>query len=114
MPVCCMKSCERPGESRERNTAIHNWIFLDICGVIKGDELVPDHLRIKRKRHHRQTQQDEKIGSPECWKVAEPHGAACVRCNSARGFSFSRCSFGHALCETTTTRATDLMTLARI
>ncbi len=91
-----MKRGERPGESRERNTAIHHWIFLDICGVIKGDELMPDHLRINRKRHCRQTQQDEKIGSPECWNVADPHGAASVRCNSARGFSFSRCSFGHS------------------
>src|SRR4029077_3789215 len=114
MPVCRMKSRQRPGESRERNTASHHWIFLDICGVIKGDELMPDHLRIKRKRHYCQTRQDEKIGSPECWKVAEPRGAACVRCNSARGFSFSRRLFGHALCEPTTTRATDLLTVARI
>ena len=79
MPVCRMKSRERLGESRERNTAIHHWIFLNICGVIESDELMPDHLRIKRKRHYGQTQQNEKIGSPEFWKVAEPHGAAGVR-----------------------------------
>ena len=64
MPVSRMKSGERPGESRERNTAIHHWIFLDIRGVIESDELMPDHLRINRKRDCRQTEKDEKIGSP--------------------------------------------------
>src|SRR5580765_5677384 len=107
MPVCRMKRGERPGESRERNTAIHHWVFLDICGVIKGDELMPDHLRINPKRHYRQAEQDEKIGSPECWNVTERRDAASVRCNSARGFSFSRRSLGHAHCETSTPGTSD-------
>ena len=71
MPVCRVKSGERPGESRERNTAIHHWIFPDIRGVIESDELMPDHLRINPKRHYRQTEQDEEIGSLECCNVAE-------------------------------------------
>src|SRR5690349_13120567 len=97
MPVCRMKRGERPGESRAGNTAIHHRIFLDIRGVIKGDELMPDQLRIKPKRHYRQTEQDEEIGSPECWRVAERHGASSVGCGRATIFSLLRCSFGHAL-----------------
>ena len=63
MPICRMKRRERPGESRGCNTAIHHWIFLDIRGVIESDELMPDYLRVNRKRHHRETKQDEEIGS---------------------------------------------------
>ena len=59
MPVCRMKRGERPGESRERNTAIHHWIFLDIRGVIESDELMPDHLRVNPKRYHRETEKDQ-------------------------------------------------------
>ena len=62
MPICHMKCGERPSESRERNTAIHHWIFLDICGVIESDELMPDYLRVNPKRHHRETEQDDEIG----------------------------------------------------
>src|SRR6201997_1419162 len=65
MPVPRVKGGKRPAESRERNTAIHHWIFLDIRGVIERDEAMPDHLRIDPKRHSRQTEQDEKIGSLE-------------------------------------------------
>ena len=63
MPICRMKCGERPSESRERNTAIHHWIFPDICGVIESDELMPDYLRVNPKRHHRETEQDDEIGS---------------------------------------------------
>src|SRR5438876_12062478 len=45
MPVARVKSGKRPGESRERNTAIHHWVFLDIRKVIDRDEAMPDHLR---------------------------------------------------------------------
>src|SRR5213595_3555156 len=72
MPVCRMKRSERPGESTERNTAIYHWIFLNIRGVIESDELMPDHLRVNRERHYGQTEQDQKIGSPE------GYGSACV------------------------------------
>src|SRR4029077_13489558 len=40
MPVRLVKSGERPGESRERNTAIHHWVFLEIRIVIQRDELM--------------------------------------------------------------------------
>ena len=63
MPICRMKCGERPSESRERNTAIHVWIFPNICGVIESDELMPDYLRVNPKRHHRETEQDDEIGS---------------------------------------------------
>src|SRR5690242_17363954 len=70
MPVCCMKRSERPCDARERNTAIHHWIFLDIRRVIESDELMPDHLRINRERHYCETQHDQEIGSPTCCSVA--------------------------------------------
>ena len=71
MPVPRVKSGKRPGESRERNTAIHHWIFLDIRGVIESDEAMPYQLRINPKRYYRQTEQDEKVGSLECCNVAD-------------------------------------------
>ena len=67
-----MKSGKRPGESRERNTAIHHRIFLDIRKVIQSDEVMPDHLRINPKRDYHKAEQDENVGSPECC------GSACV------------------------------------
>src|SRR6266446_1720479 len=72
MPVCHVKSGERPCESRERNAAIHHWVLLDVLIVIESDELMADHLRINPKRHYRQTEQDEEIGSPECCSLADP------------------------------------------
>src|SRR6266403_776678 len=98
MPVCRMKRGECPGESRERNTAIHHWVFLDICGVIKGDELMSDHLRINPKRHYRQTEQDETVRSLKCCTVAERQGASPVRCGGTISFSLSCRSFRHAAC----------------
>ena len=71
MPVCLVKSGERPSESRERNTAIHHWIFLDIRRVIETEEVMPDHLRIDPKRYYRQTEQDENVGSLQCCSVAD-------------------------------------------
>jgi hypothetical protein len=58
MPVCRVKRGERPRDSCAGNTAVHHWIFLDIRGVIQGDELMADHLRINRERHYRQAEQD--------------------------------------------------------
>src|SRR5437762_11452624 len=52
MPVCRVKSGERPSESRERNAAIHHWIFLDVRGVIETDEVMPDHLGISPKSRY--------------------------------------------------------------
>jgi hypothetical protein len=61
-----MKSGKRPGESRERNTAIYHWIVLDIRGVIERDEVMPYQLRIDPKRYQRQTDQDKNVSSLEC------------------------------------------------
>src|SRR5882724_4750560 len=71
MPIPRVKGAKRPGESRERNTAIHHWIFLDIRRVIEGDEAMPYQLRIDPKRDRRQTEQDEKVGSFESCNVAD-------------------------------------------
>src|SRR6476646_365809 len=71
MPVPRIKSRKRPAESRERNTAIHHWIFLDIRRVIERDEAMPYQLRINPKCYYRQTEQDEKIGSLECCNMAD-------------------------------------------
>src|SRR5437762_1273116 len=94
MPICRVKRGERPSESRERNTAIHHWIFLDICGVIKSDELMPDYLRINPKRHYRETEQDDEIGSFQSCGVAKRDDTLSLR-RSKSSFSLSRCSFGH-------------------
>src|SRR5262245_24452471 len=72
MPVRRVKGGKRPTESRERNTAIHHWIFLDICRVIERDEAMPYQLRIDPKRDDPQTEHDEKVGS------AEYCSSACV------------------------------------
>src|SRR6266446_4278264 len=66
MPVPRVKSGKRPGESPERNTAIHYWILLDIRNVIDNDEAMPYQLRVDPKRHHGQTKEDEKVGSLKC------------------------------------------------
>src|SRR5438132_12963629 len=71
MPVPRVKSGKRPGESPKRDTAIHHWVLRDIRKVIDRDEAMPDHLRVDPKRHYRQTEQDEKIGSFECCNVAD-------------------------------------------
>src|SRR5438552_12001073 len=109
MPVCRVKSGERPSESRERNAAIHHWVLLDIRIVIESDELMPDHLRINLKCDYRQTDKDEEIGSPECCSVADPESfrGSSVGCGKANSFSPLRYSFGHAVCETTRPRTTD-------
>src|SRR5215472_17052679 len=108
MPVPRVKSGKRPGESRERNAAIHHWIFLDISGVIERDEVMPDHLHIPPKRHCRQTEQDEKIGSLECCNVADLVSSLLAKtfgvrssfigCRKADSFSVLRGPFSHAAC----------------
>src|SRR5262249_2653037 len=118
MPVPCVKGGKRPRESRERHTAIHHWIVLDIRRVIDSGEAMPDHLRIDPKRHYRQTEHDEKIDSLECYSSASASGAtgrtrrgelALARAEKAiflRGcgdtpiFSLLRRPFSHAACET--------------
>src|SRR4029077_9706539 len=55
MPVPRVKGGKRPGESRERNTAIHHRIVLDICRVIERDEPMPYQLRVNAKRYDCQT-----------------------------------------------------------
>src|SRR6266536_3041029 len=91
MPIYRMKIGKRPGESRERNTAIHHWIFLDIRKVIQRDEVMPYHLRINPKRHYRQTEQDEKIGSLECSNLADLESSLLAKTFGVRT-SFVRCS----------------------
>ena len=58
---------------------------------------MPDHLRINPKRHYRQTEQDEEIGSPECCSVPQGRGASPIGCGKATSFSLLRCPFGHAV-----------------
>ena len=65
MPVCGVKRSERPSESRPSNTAIHHWILLDIRRVIESDEVMPDHLRINRKRHDCQSSGNRDFGAAE-------------------------------------------------
>ncbi len=115
MPVPRVKSGKRPGESRERNTAIHHWIFVDIRRVIESDEAMPYQLRIDPKRYYRQTEQDDKVGSLECCSSACVSSAtgrtrrgelalrgtrSFVGCGKADSFSLLRGPFSHALCET--------------
>ena len=71
VPVPRVKGGKRPGESRERNTAIHHWIFLDIRRVIESDKAMPYYLRINPKRNYRQPEQDEQIGSFESSKMSD-------------------------------------------
>src|SRR5881396_132618 len=112
MPVRRMKRGERPSKPGERNTAINHWIFLDICWVIESDELMPNHLRINRECNYGQTERDEEIGSPECCSVAE-HDTSSVRHSNATNFSLSRCSFSHAVCETTRARTTGIPVVSK-
>ena len=110
MPVPRVKSGKRPGESRERNTAIHHWIFLDIRGVIESDEAMPYQLRINPKCYYRQTEHDEEIGSLECRNVADLESSllaktfgvrsSFVGSGKADSFSLLRGPFSHAVCET--------------
>lgn len=95
MPICHMKCGERPSESRERNTAIHVWIFPDICGVIESNELMPDYLRVNPKRDHRETEQNDEIGSLQSNTVAKRDGTSSFRRRNKSSFSLSCCSFGH-------------------
>src|ERR1700736_6730373 len=83
MPVCLMKGGERPGESRERNAAIHHWVLLDVPIVIESDELMADTWPINPKRHYRQTEQDEETGSPECCSVPQRRGVSLIGCGKA-------------------------------
>src|SRR6478609_5059262 len=97
MPVCRIERGECPSEPRERNTAIHHWIFPDVRGVIERDELMPDYLRVNPKRYHRETQQDQEIGSLQSYSVAERDRASSFRrCTKSR-LSLSRCSFSHLI-----------------
>ena len=95
MPICHMKCGERPSESRERNTAIHHWIFLDICGVIESDEPMSDHLSVNPKRHPRETEQDDEIGLLQSYIVAKRDDTLSFRRRNKSSFSFSCFSFGH-------------------
>ncbi len=99
MPVPRVKSGKRPGNPAEGNTAIHHWVLLDISKVIDGDELMPDHLRINPKRHYRQTEQDEKIGTLECCNVTdlESFRGSSVGGGKAGNFSLLRGPFSHAV-----------------
>jgi hypothetical protein len=101
MPVRRIKRGERPDESRAGNTAIHHWIFLDIRGVIESDELMPDHLRINRKRHYCQSTGDEEIHSTErCTLTIAGCGRSFASDANATLLSFSHSVFGHSVKET--------------
>ncbi len=95
MPICGVKCGERPGESRERNTAIHHWIFLDICGVIESDEPMPDYLRVNPKRHYRETEEEDELESFQSCSVAKRDDTRSLRRSNKSSFSLSRCLFGH-------------------
>jgi hypothetical protein len=85
----------------ERNTAIHYWVPLDIRKVIDSDEAMPYQLRVDPKRHYRQTEQDEKIGSLKCCNLAglERFRGSFVGGGKADSFSLLRCPFSHAVCD---------------
>src|SRR5436309_11038500 len=101
MPVRRIKCSERPGESCQRNAAIHHWIFLDIRGVIQSDELMPDHLRINRERHDRQSTGDEEIHSTEqCTCTIAGCGRSFASDANATLLSFTHSVFGHSVKET--------------
>src|SRR6266850_1364438 len=103
MPVPRVKSGKRPGESGERNTAIHHWIVLDIRGVIERDEAMPYQLRIDPKRYYRQTEQDKEVGSLECCSSAcvslafarAENGIFLPGCGDTPVFSLLRGPFSH-------------------
>src|SRR5262245_60914553 len=109
MPVSRMKSAERPGESRQRNTAIHHWVLLDIRKVIQSDGVMPYQLRINPKRHHRQTEQDKEVGSLERRNLAELERSLLAKtfgvrgspggCGKADCFSLLRRPFSHPVYE---------------
>src|SRR4029077_14800362 len=101
MPICRIKTGERPSESRERNAAVHHWIFFNICGVIESDELMPDYLRVNPERHHYQTEHDEKIRSSERARVTGPESfrGSSLGCDKADSFSLFRLPFGHSVCQ---------------
>jgi hypothetical protein len=108
MPISLAKGGKRPAEPRERNTAIHHWSFFEIRNVIESDEAMPDHLGINPKRHYRQTEQDEEVGSLECCSsacvsIAFPRtekGILLPACGDTPVFSLLRGPFRHAFCET--------------
>jgi hypothetical protein len=117
MPVPRVKGGKRPAESRERNAAIHHWIFLDIGGVIERDEAMPYQLRIDPKRYYRQTEHDEEIGSLKCCSSAcvssatgrtrrgelalarAGNGIFLPGCGDTPVFLLLRGPFSHGLCE---------------
>src|SRR5262249_47090777 len=76
MPFALVKRGKSPSESGECNAAIHHCVLLDIRIVIQSYELVPDHLRINRKCHYRQAEQDQQIGSPKCRSSAARNSAS--------------------------------------
>src|SRR6266480_4301519 len=118
MPISLAKSGKRPGESPERNTAIHRRVLFDIRNIIENDEAMPDHLGINPKRHYRQTEQDEQVGSLECCSSAcvssatgrtrrgelafagAENGIFLPACGDTPVFSLLRGPFSHAVCET--------------
>src|SRR5215831_8860035 len=105
MPVRLVKSGERPGESRERNTMIHHRVFLDIRIVIQRDELMSHYLRVKPKYYYRQTEHDEEIGSLKCCSSAcvsltfahAEKGIFLPWCGDTPLVSLLRSPFSHAL-----------------
>src|SRR5262245_41665048 len=117
MPVPRVKSVKRPGESREGNTPIHQWIFLDVPRVIQSDETMPDHLRVDPKRYYRQTEHDDEIGSLEYCSSAcvssatgrtrrgelafarAENGIFLPGCGDTPVCAFLRGPFSHAVCE---------------
>src|SRR6266478_3358849 len=65
---------------------------------------MPDHLRVNPKRHYCQPEKDEEIGWPEGCRMLERHGVLSLGCGRPTSFSLLRCSFAHAVCETTRPR----------
>ena len=112
MPICRMKCGERPSESRERNTTIHVWIFPDIRGVIESDELMPDYLRVNPKRYHRETEQDDEIGSLQSYIIAKRDDTLSFAAATRAVFLF--CAVRLAICrETTRGRTTEIATASK-
>ena len=93
MPVPSVKSGERPGQSAERNAAIHHGVFCDIPKLIEIGEAMPDYLQINAKCGDRQTGGDE----PECCNATDIEGfwGSSVACGKADSFSLLCCLPGH-------------------
>src|SRR5689334_9117709 len=94
MPVCGVKGGERPGDTRETNHAIHNWVLLDVGGIIERDAPMSNHLRVNREGRYCQTEENNEISLHRS-NGANRSNTCSVRRSNTSGSSLLRSSFGH-------------------